>query len=265
VLAHVPFTAVWQPGVLVATVSLQVCYLFLVSRWGRRLLPGAGPVPARQAAAFLAGALVLFFAFGSPLDYLSDTYLFSVHMVQHLLEMLVMVPLLLAGTPDWLLRPLVRWRPLAVALRFLTRPMVSAILFAAVVAVFHAPLLYDETLVNDSFHLFEHALFFLAALFFWWPLLSRIPEIPRLESGMRILYLVETMGLTQPVNFLLFLAHSPWYRPYVAALAAHPGFGVSALGDQQFGAVIMAGSTFLVFGIVAIASLARYDPAFWYA
>src|SRR5205085_481997 len=108
------FTAIWRtgwdlhPSLLVAIGGLVGLYalgvVVLGPRYRVRLSRG-------QAAWFALGILTLFLPLQSPLDHLSDSYLFSAHMAQHMLLMLAVPPLLLLGTPDWLVRGLVnrRW------------------------------------------------------------------------------------------------------------------------------------------------------------
>ena len=98
-----------------------------------------------QLSAFLLGLVVLYIAIASPLDSLAGLLL-QVHMVQHLLLTLLMPPLLLWGTPDWLLRPMLRYPAVERAARFLTSPVVAFFLFSSVFSLWHLPSLYDLTL-----------------------------------------------------------------------------------------------------------------------
>ena len=66
------------------------------------------PASKKQIASYLSGVLVLLVALEGPIHELSDTYLFSAHMVQHMLLIYVAPPLLLLGIPAWLLRPIIR-------------------------------------------------------------------------------------------------------------------------------------------------------------
>src|ERR1043165_5704927 len=84
-------------GVLVGLVALQAAYIASLTRKAR-------PVVRWKQVAFTSGVLTLFIALATPLDTLADEYLFTAHMVQHLLLTLVAAPLLLVGTPDWLFR-----------------------------------------------------------------------------------------------------------------------------------------------------------------
>jgi len=71
---------------------------------------GGLEAPGRRVASFAAALVVLGLALNGPLHNLSDSYLFSAHMTQHLVLTLVFPPLLLYGTPAAVVRPLLRPR-----------------------------------------------------------------------------------------------------------------------------------------------------------
>lgn len=106
---------------------------------------------------------------------------------QHMLEVMLMTPLIMYGIPDWLIRPVLKRKPSAALLKAWTHPVAAAIIFNLCFSLFHLPVIYNEALVNDSFHLFEHAVFFVTAFFMWWPLMSPLPELHRLQSGGKLI------------------------------------------------------------------------------
>src|SRR5688500_14249113 len=95
---------------------------------------------------FYAALLVIFFSLNGWLHDLSDWYLFSAHMVQHLLLTLLMPPLLIVGVPGWLLRPALRVRPVGAVARALTRPKVCFAAFQLTIAAWHLPVLYNQAM-----------------------------------------------------------------------------------------------------------------------
>lgn len=210
-----------------------------------------------QAAAFGAGLLTLVVALVSPLDALADV-LFSAHMVQHLLLILVAAPLLILGAPTlpalWAL-PL-RWRRrlgrgwhdapwLRRAWQGLTRPLTVWWLHTLAVLLWHLPALYQAALANATIHALEHACFLGTALLFWWLLLDPHGR-RRLGRGADVLY-VFTMSLpTGLLGALFTFASAPWYPAYAGGAAA---WGLSPLDDQQLAGLIMwipAGVVYLV-------------------
>src|SRR5205814_2219676 len=108
---------------------------------------------------FFAGLGVLLLALNGPLHDLSDYYLFSAHMVQHLLLTLVVAPLLLAGTPafmlDRLLGPLLRSALERFAVRATTRAVPALALYAVALIGRHLPLPYDQALERHGRHVVE--------------------------------------------------------------------------------------------------------------
>src|SRR3954462_7761565 len=139
-----PYEWAWSlhPSVLLGTGLLGALYFFGIGPWRRRR--GLGP-PASpwQVVSFCAALLVLLLSLNGPLHDLSDYYLFSVHMVQHLVLTLVFPPLLLYGIPGWLIRPIALRPGVSPLARTLSRPWVAAILFSASILGWHLQPLYD--------------------------------------------------------------------------------------------------------------------------
>lgn len=203
-----------------------------------------------------------FFAFFSPLDYISDDYLFAAHMVQHMVEVSVMVPLLLKALPNWLWSWAFQWPLFKKAFKVVVNPTVAIIVFFLIFDNFHWPALYNLTLVDPTFHVTEHILFFFAAAFLWWPVLSTHPAFPRVTPGWRLVYLFFAFDTMMPPSILIILWNKALYTPYLAAPVRL--FGWSLITDQRVGAIIM-----LVFGIVSFAipalfAFSKFDMGQWY-
>jgi cytochrome c oxidase assembly factor CtaG len=226
----------FSPSVILGVAALCGAYLYATGPLRRRYGWGA-PVSRGQTAAFFGGTAVMAFALLSPLDRIGDGYLFGVHMIQHMLLVMVAPPLWLLGTPGWLLRAALRRRAALRVGRFLTHPAIAFALFNVNFWLWHAPGLYDATLSNEWLHAFEHLTFLATAVLNWFPILSPAPEeLPRLSLPGQIIYLFVSC---QPMVLLgagLTFLRAPLYAPYVAVPRI---FGVSALGDQQVGGLIM--------------------------
>ncbi len=225
----------WEPSV-VAGIGILVCgYLLLTGPFRSRFTTSQPARPA-QVAWFISGALVLFLALVSPLDFLGDHYLFSAHMAQHVLIALVAPPLLLLGTPQWLLRPLLCFPPVRFAAVTLTRPLVAFALFNGVFLAWHLPSLYQAALQDETIHIFEHLLFIATGILNWWPVLSPLPELPRLSPPAKILYIFLEETPTAILSALLVFASVSFYTAYAAAPRV---FDLSPLADQQIAGFIM--------------------------
>lgn len=244
------FVDLWHPGVLSLALLLITAYLFTVGPLRRRLELGP-PLPLRMQAAGVAGLALIYVAEGTPLHILSEQYLFSAHMVQHLLLTMVMAPLVLLGTPDWLVRLPLRLRPVTVAARWLTRPVLALVLFNLVYSIWHLPVLYNTALVYHWFHMVQHALLVPAALLMWWPLLSPAPELPRLPEPAQLLYIF-LVGVSQMAAFgAVTFAEHVLYGEYAQAPRV---WGLSAAADQQLAGAIMkvGGMSVLLIGLGVI-------------
>ena len=192
--------------------------------------------PRRHVASFVAALVVLFVALNGPLHNLSDTYLFSAHMAQHLLLTLVFPPLLLYGTPADIVRVFLRPRWMFAAARVVTRPLAAALIFSAPIAIWHVPALYEAALRHHNLHIGQHLVFLATAVIMWWPVLSPVPELPRAQYLVQMLYLF-LLGIPMSITgALITFADSPLYPFYGAAPRV---WGLSLLQDQQIGGLMM--------------------------
>src|SRR5260370_4501480 len=170
------------------------------------------------------------------LDELADARIFTMHMLQHLLQTFVIPPLLLLGTPGWMLRPIVLCRPLRPIFTLLTAPVIAFLLFSAVFVTAHFPAIFERMCRDEAFHIFLHLLFMAAGVLMWWPILSPIPEMPRLSYPAQILYLFLLMIPMTAVAAPITLASTviyPWYNQ-----GAH-GWGIQPMDDQVLGGLLM--------------------------
>jgi len=180
--------------------------------------------------------LVLLGSLNGPVHDLSDYYLFSVHMLQHLLLTLVFPPLLLLGIPGWLLEPFLRPKPVLRVARVLTHPVVAAVIYSLTIAVWHLVPYYDLMMRDHDVHIVTHLMFMVAATLLWWPVLGPAPELPRLGYGLGMLYLFLIGIPMQLVAALITLSDDVLYPWYVAAPRT---WGLSPLDDQQLGGLLM--------------------------
>jgi len=224
-----------QPTVVIGLLALVAAYLY-ATRAGRPLGPDDRPATGGQKAAFIGGATTLLVALGPPLDDWSDHYLLSAHMVQHLLLTMLAPPLLLLGTPAWLLRPLLRWRLVDRAGYLLTRPVVAYAIANAVFVVWHLPVLYEAALRREAIHVLEHQLFIATGLLAWWPIVGPLPAWPRLSPPLQCLFLAAQMIPGQIVGAFITLADPGLYAPYDTARRI---FGLDLATDQQIAGLLM--------------------------
>jgi cytochrome c oxidase assembly factor CtaG len=247
----------WQPFVVAGLLLSLILYTTGTARLWRNAGVGQG-VRWWQTIAFASGWMSLVIALVSPLDKLSEI-LFSAHMTQHELLMVVAAPLLVLGRP---LVPMIwampkRWRiPIANGVqkrglggvwRFLTAPLIATALHAFALWIWHVPPLYEATLRNDYIHGFEHACFFLTAALFWWALIHG--RYGRLGYGIAVLYVFITTLHSGALGALMTFSSRVWY-PYYERTGVR--WGVDAIEDQQLAGLIMwvpAGVILVVLGL----------------
>jgi cytochrome c oxidase assembly factor CtaG len=217
------------------------------------------PVPRRRTVAFLGGMVALAFALLSGIGRY-DTALFSVHMVQHVLLMLVAAPLIALAAPitlvlrlsspetrrEWIL-PVLHSR----VVRILAHPVVAWLMFAAMMWAVHFSPLFDASLEDPLVHNVEHVLFLTGALLFWWPAVALDPAPWRMSHPARIGYLFTQMTQNTFLAVVILNAGAPLYRHY--ATLVRP-WGMTALEDQRLAAGIMwiAGDAIFLTAILAV-------------
>ncbi len=203
--------------------------------WWRARQEGRSP-SVNQQFGFCAGLFVLFVALNGPIHDLSDSYLFSMHMVQHLLLTMLVIPLLIAGTPGWMLRPALRNKAVARAARATTNPAAAFAIFNLTLVVWHVPAVYDSAMRNHGVHIVQHLCFLVAATLMWWPLMSPLAELPRASFPAQLLY---TFLLTLPMSFIgvtITYAQNVLYPAYQSAPRIA---GLSPMEDQLIGGLVM--------------------------
>lgn len=220
--------ALFPPSVMIGLAVLATLYALAARLGSRRVAP-------RQALAFAGALLTIWISLG-PLDALADRRFFTIHMLEHSLLTLVMPPLLLLGMPEWMLRPWLLSRPLAPLARLLTNPVIAFALANIVLAVAHVGPVFDRMVRDEPFHVFIHLSFMATATLMWWPLLSPLPEMPRLPYPAQIFYLFIMMipmaAIAAPITLAPRVLY-PWYLE-----GPHPA-GISPLSDQVLGGVLM--------------------------
>jgi putative membrane protein len=262
----------WLPGpweLTVVALLAAAAWLYaagMVALWRNSRL-GGGIAPWR-AGAYAAGWLALAVALVSPIDLLGGL-LFSVHMVQHEVLMLVAAPLLVLGRPLavylWALPPRgrarvaagVRASGLQAVWRALTAPLAAWGLAAGVLWVWHLPALFNATLRSDAIHAVQHICFLLSALVFWHVFL---PHRTGATRGAAVLYIFTTAMHSSVLGALLTFAPSAWYAGYQSRALA---FGLTPLEDQQLGGLLMwipAGMAYLAAALGWMAELAYDRP-----
>ena len=214
---------------------------------------------------FLSGTAGLALSLVSPLDTLGDRYLFSAHMLQHLILILLVPPLLLLGTPPTLAERLLRPRPVNGAERLLGRPAVAWLIGAGTMWAWHLPAFYDAALRDQSVHILQHLTFLVSATVLWWPVLCPAPERQRLGTHLAMLYLFAAALSSSILGIIITFAPTGLYEPYLQPIGdaeilrvLRADWGLTPDADQQLGGLLMWVPGGLVYLLAMLGLFARW-------
>jgi putative membrane protein len=224
-----------DPAVL-APIALLVFVYVRRFRQARREARGRGAGPL-QAFAFAGAVLGLLAALASPLDGLGDHYLFSAHMLQHVLLGDIAPLFLLLSLSRVIMRPLTR-RLLSVerALGPLAHPLTGLFLWLALMYLWHVPALYDAALEHPLVHFVEHVSFFTAGVAVWWPLIQPVPMRRRMTGLWPLAYIGTAKFGLAALGLYLTWSSNVLYPFYEGVPRI---WGMSAIQDQNAGGAIM--------------------------
>ncbi len=217
---------------------------------------------------YVLGILVLIISLESPLDPLGDDYLFSAHMAQHLLLILIVPPLLLLGISERTTRKWLRVPWVAKAERILGRPGLAWFAAIAVMTLWHVPVFFNFALAHEGVHIFQHLTFLVTATMFWWPVLHPLPD-RRLQTGAAVLYLFAAAAENSVIGIILTFARPGHYPAYLNPEDEHGAlhlirdvWGLSPAADQRLGGLLMwiPGCSVYFVAILAIVALWYTQP-----
>ena len=213
---------------------------------------GAGP---RQALAFAGALLVLLVAIVSPLDELGERYLFSAHMVQHLLLGDIAPLLALLALSRVIMRAASR-RLVGVerALGRFAHPLTGLALWLVLIYVWHVPALYQAALRDPFVHALEHVSFFTAGLALWWPLVQPVPMRHRLTGLGSLGYIAAAKAGLAALGLYLVWSSTVAYPFYETAPRI---WELSAREDQNVGGAIMMIEQSLVLVLFFVVTFVR--------
>ena len=234
------------------TVYAGLVVLFFGHAWLARSAPDAA---RKHTIYFLAGLATLWVALETPIDSISDHYLDSVHMLQHVLLAFVAPPLMLLGLSPSMAARVARipgWRPA-------TEPIPAQVLAAAVMIGWHVPSLYDATLHNEELHIVEHLMFIGSGVLLYWPIIDATSAQSRwrMSAGARLVYILLATLPQDGVALALIFSRVPFYEFYVHVPRLIAGF--TALIDQT-----IAGAVLMIFGKVTLAVAALWIFFRWF-
>jgi len=224
--------------------DLTVYAGLLALYFGHALLArGAPDAQPKHTLYFLFGLATIWLALETPIDTISDYFLDSVHMLQHVLLAFVAPPLLLLGLSRDMAGQVMRFP----GLRAATEPVPAQVMAAMIMIVWHLPFLYELTLYNESVHVLEHLMFVASGVILYWPILEATSAHAgwTMSAGAKLVYVLLATLPQDGVALALIFSRVPFYEYYTNAPRLIPGY--TALIDQT-----IAGALLMIFGKVTL-------------
>ena len=224
-----------DPAILAPLALFAGIYIWRF-RAARREAGGRG-AGFKEAVAFTGAFIAILIALVSPLDGLGEDYLFSAHMLQHVLIGDIAPLLLLLALSRVIMRPATRrLMRFEQALGPLANPVTGLVIWLGLMYLWHAPVLYDGAVEHPLLHAFEHLCFFAAGIALWWALIQPVPMRRRLTGMQPVAYIAAAKGGLAALGLYLAWASTPLYPYYETTPRI---WGLSPTEDQNVGGVIM--------------------------
>jgi len=241
-------------------IAIISSYVYAIKVIGPRVVPHGVVVTRRQIQAFTAGALLMWIASDWPIHDIAEEYLYSVHMMQHMMLSYFVPPLMLLATPKWLFDAIFGTGRAYRAIKFLSRAPVAGLLFNVMVMVAHIPDVVNRSVSNGPMHYSLHILLVLTSLLMWMPICGPERSFRLQYGGMMIYLFLMSVIPTVPAAWLTF-AEGSVYKHYDIPVRV---WGLSVTTDQQLAGAVMksAGSMFL-WTIIVIIFFRRFIGRFF--
>ena len=246
------FLSAWAFNVCIAAnlIAATVAYLMGVHRVNRVQRARSARWSRWKSICFLAGIAALALVYLGPIDAWAHTF-FWAHMTQHLVVTMAAAPLLVLGDPITLAfrasGPVNRRRIVRIlrtrTVHFLTDPIVTWILFAAMLLSFHFTGFYDWVLANHgAMVLIEQPAFLIVAFLYYLPLIGAnlLPRRP--THAQRLISLALMMIPEATIGAVIYFSPVVLYDGYDIARP----FGLEALPDQQLSGAMMWGLVMVI-------------------
>jgi putative membrane protein len=256
----VTFANPWRfqanPEVYVLVAFLIGAYVYSMRVIGPRAVPEGQTIVTRTNIGCFAGAMALLFAASTwPIHQMAENYLYSAHMLQHMMLSYFMPPLVLLATPTWLARLIVGTGRAWTAVKFMTRPVVAAVVFNVVVMVTHIPPVVNRSVQSGPLHYSLHLLLVLTACLMWMPVVGPFHELRMSDAAKPIYLFLQSVVPTVPAGWLTF-AEGVVYKHYNEPVRV---FGISPTDDQQLaGAIMKIGGSIFLWSLVVFYFFKRF-------
>jgi putative membrane protein len=248
-----------HPELWLLVAFLVGAYVYTVRVIGPQAVPTGPVVTRRNVIAFVAAMTLLWVASDWPMHDLAEEYLYSMHMLQHMMLSYFVPPLALLALPEWMFRALIGEARAYRVVRWFSKPVIAGVLFNVVVMTTHIPALVNRSASSSPLHYSLHVLVVTSALLMWIPICGPAAEF-RIGYGGKMIYLfLMSIVPTVPAGWLTF-AEGTVYKHYDTPVRV---WGVSVATDQQLaGAIMKIGGSIFLWSIVIFMFFKRFAGNF---
>jgi putative membrane protein len=239
----------WNSWAVISCVAALAAYLALF-RFGRRI-------------GWLAGGLAVFLlTLMSPISALADGYLFSAHMLQHILLLLIVPAMILLSLPPTV--------SLALRPRVLGHPFIGWAAGVGAMWFWHVPALCNAAVSSRSVHALQTISLLLLGMAFWRQVIAP-RDSERLPPPSAVVYLFAACATCSVLGIIITLSPvtvcSAYTMPSMDRLGILPAirddWGLTAERDQQIGGLLMWVPMCLVYLSAIFVQMTRWfaEPA----
>ena len=244
----------------VLIIGLLIAFVYAIRVVGPKVVSSGEVISRKQIETFSLMIFLLLISTDWPLHDIAEEYLYSMHMLQHTILTYIIPPLALLATPEWLFRLLVGQGRTYRVIRFLTRPVIAAVTYNAVLLITHIPALVNRSAAGGPLHYSLHVLLVASALMLWTPICGPAKEW-RMSYGAMMVYLFCTSLVPSiPAGWLTF-AEGSVYNHYDTPVRV---WGMSVLSDQQLaGGIMKLGGAVFLWALIITIFFTRFMKGFF--
>ena len=256
-----PWRYQWHPEVWVLVGFLTGSYIYMVRVIGPKAVAPGKPVVTRfNIGCFIGAMVMLWVASDWPIHDIGEEYLYSAHMVQHMMLSYFLPPLVLMATPEWLLRVLVGNGKFYRGVAFMCTPVIAAVVFNAVIIITHIPGVVTASVDNGPLHYSLHFAVVMSSLLMWMPVVGPFQELQMRPLGKCIYLFLQSLVPTIPAAWLTF-ADGAVYETYDTPIRV---WGLSVQHDQQLaGAIMKTGGGIFLWTIIIFLFFKRFAGGYY--
>lgn len=249
-----------HPEVWALVIFLVGAYIYAVRVIGPNAVEAGQPVVTRSQVRWFVGAiLMLWLASDYPIHDIGEKYLYSAHMLQHMMLSYFLPPMVLLATPEWLLRLLIGNGRVYGVLKWLCHPVVAGLGFNVTVMITHIPGVVNNSVESAPLHYLLHVLVVSTGLLMWMPVVGPFKELRIGDFGKMIYLFAQSVVPTVPAGWLVF-AENAVYKVYDIPTRV---WGLTVQEDQQLaGAIMKTGGSIFLWTVIGVLFFKTFNKQF---